>query len=313
MHIAVYGTGRVGRPTAFAVLLRRVADEITVCDIKPNLARAVRNDLAHAAAGYHDDVKLYYADRDEDVSGADMVIVTAGFPRPQGVHISRRDLASKNASIVRQVAEASRDRNPRAKYVVVTNPVDSMAMICHRFTEAPFVISTGTNLETQRLRAVLSEKLCVPVSGIQGWVGGEHGEKAVVLWSTVKINGLTFDEKVAEAGLNITKDEVSAYIKAVSESIVDGLGATEYGPAASFSRIVHAILRNTDEVLSIATPKKLPGFDEDVWVSAPTRMGRVLDASPYEALTEAEKGLIADAARAILETYRGAYQTVASA
>lgn len=312
MHIAVFGTGRVGRPTAFAIMLKDVADELTVCDTKANLARAVRNDLSHAAPGYHLDTKLYATEKDEDVTGADVVVITAGFPRPQGVHISRRDLASKNASIVAQVASASRDRNPGAKYVVVTNPVDSMAMVCHRFTEASFVISTGTNLESQRLRSTLAEKLDAPASAIQGWAGGEHGEKAAVLWSTVRVEGLSFEDATAKVGTALTREDVANHIRAVSETIVDGLGATEYGPAASFSRIVNAIVRNTDEVLAIATPRRIPGIEEDVWVSAPVRVGQRLDTSPFGALLPEEKGLVADAAWAIYETFNVASASLAS-
>jgi malate dehydrogenase len=307
MHLAIYGLGRVGRPTSFAMLLKSFADQVTLCDTKPNLARAVRDDLAHSMAGYHSDVKLYHADRDEDVSGADLVVITAGFPRPQGVQISRRDLASKNATIVRQIAEASKDRNKHAKYIVVSNPVDSMAMICHKFTDASFVISTGTNLETQRFRVAISEKLGIPLSKIQGWVGGEHGEKAVPFWSTVRVEGAPFEQKAKEKAISLTEAEVLEYVKVVSEHIIDGLGATEYGPAASFSRIANAIVRNTDEVLPVATPRRFPGIDEEVWVSVPTRLGTVLDSSAYDNLTNSEKQGLLDAAHAIYSTFKPAY------
>jgi malate dehydrogenase len=312
MHLAVYGLGRVGRPTSFAMLLKSFADQVTLCDTKPNLARAFRDDMAHSMAGYLSDVKLDYADRDEDVSGADLVVIAAGFPRPQGVQISRRDLASKNASVVKQISEASRDRNGKAKYIVVTNPVDSMAMICHKFTEAPFVISTGTNLETQRFRVVISENLGVPVSRVQGWVGGEHGEKAVPLWSTVRVEGESFERRVEKSNVALTKVQVLEYVKAVSERIIDGLGATEYGPAASFSRIANAIVRNTDEVLPVATPRRFPGLDEDVWVSVPTKLGTALDSSAYERLTGSEKQELTEAAQAVYATFKPAYDGLGS-
>jgi len=41
---------------------------------------------------------------------------------------------------------AVRVSNKGAKYVVITNPVDVMTMVCKKYSKADFVISTGTNL-----------------------------------------------------------------------------------------------------------------------------------------------------------------------
>ncbi|MDQ1279741.1 MAG: Ldh 1 protein [Thermoproteota archaeon] len=38
IHIAVIGNGRIGRPTAYSVLNERLADEISLVDIKPRLS-----------------------------------------------------------------------------------------------------------------------------------------------------------------------------------------------------------------------------------------------------------------------------------
>ncbi|MEM3503105.1 MAG: hypothetical protein QW134_02655, partial [Nitrososphaeria archaeon] len=73
MHIAQIGTGRVGRPTAYTILCSKIADEITVCDIKPGLAKAFAEELKHASASLGIDVKINSCERDEDVSGADLI------------------------------------------------------------------------------------------------------------------------------------------------------------------------------------------------------------------------------------------------
>jgi malate dehydrogenase len=89
---------------------------------------------------------------------------------------------------------AVRVSNKGAKYVVITNPVDVMTMVCKKYSKADFVRSTGTNLESLRFRSKLAEVLAVPRSKVQGWVGGEHGEEAALLWSTVKIDGFPLEK-----------------------------------------------------------------------------------------------------------------------
>ena len=99
-----------------------------------------------------------------------------------------------NASLVRNISKMTKSGNRGAKYIVITNPVDAMAMVCKKFTRADFVIGTGTNLESLRFRSRLATELNVPVSKVQGWVGGEHGQSMVALWSTAKVYGKSTDE-----------------------------------------------------------------------------------------------------------------------
>ena len=47
MHIAQIGTGRVGRPTANAIICAGLADTLTVCDVKAGLATAFAEELKH--------------------------------------------------------------------------------------------------------------------------------------------------------------------------------------------------------------------------------------------------------------------------
>lgn len=303
MHIAQIGTGRVGRPTIYTIMCAGLADTITVCDIKPGLAAAFAEELKHVTASVGINVEINSCERDEDVCNADIILISAGSPRIPGVKMSRRDLAVQNANIVKYVAEVTAPRNPGAKYVVITNPVDAMAMVCKKYSKAEFVISTGTNLESLRFRSKLAERLKVPVSDVRGWVGGEHGDAAVILWSTVKIGNTSVDEYVRSTNKELNKEEVEVYVKSVSKMIIDNIGGTEYGPAASFRDIVRAIVKNTNEILSIATPTKFEGIPEPVFVGTPVKLGRSIGLSLYEKLSEAEKTAIKEAARAIYQTY----------
>jgi malate dehydrogenase len=224
--------------------------------------------------------------------------------------MSRRDLAVQNAKIIKYIAEVTSPNNPSAKYIVITNPVDAMAMVCKKYSKAEFVISTGTNLESLRFRSKLAATLEAPVSKVQGWVGGEHGEAAVILWSTTKVNGLPVEEYAKSKNKTLRKDEIESYMKAISKFVVDNIGGTEYGPAASFRDIVRAIVRNTGEIVSVATPMKFEGISEPVFVGTPLKLGNSIGPSLYDALSNEEKKGIWEAAKAIYETYLTAMEGI---
>jgi malate dehydrogenase len=310
LHIAQIGTGRVGRPTAYTIMCAELADTITVCDTKPGLAKAFTEELRHVTASLRLDVEIVACERDEDVKGADIILVSAGKPRTPGVKMSRRDLAVQNGQIVKYVAETTAPNNPDAKYVVVTNPVDAMAMVCKKYSKAEFVISTGTNLETLRFRSGLAKALNVPVSMIEGWVGGEHGQNAAILWSTVKITDLPLQKYLETTGKSLLKEEIADYVKSVSKFIIDNIGGTEFGPAASFRDIARAIVKNSNELLPVAAPMKFSGLSEPVFVSVPRRLGNSIGGSTYNILSAKEKTEIVDAAEAIYQTYETTIEAI---
>lgn len=310
MHIAQIGTGRVGRPTAYSILNAELADTLTVCDTKPGLAAAFAEELKHVTASTGLNVEINACDKDEQVAGADVILVSAGEARTPGVKMTRRDLAIKNAKIVKTIAEATSPRNRGAKYVVISNPVDAMGMVCKKYTKADFVISAGTNLESLRFRAKIAQMLGVPVSQVQGWVGGEHGDAAIPLWSTTKIDGVQIDKYAAAKGVVVPKSEAEAYVKSVSKLILDNIGATEYGPAASFRDITRAIVQDTNEVLPIAAPLVLEGVPEATCVSVPRPLGKVVGTSSYDRLSAEEQKGIGESAKAIYQTYQLATENI---
>ena len=304
MHIAQMGTGRVGRPTAYAIMCAELADTITICDTKPGLANAFAEELRHVTASLSLDIEIIPSEKDEDVSRADIILISAGKPRSPRVKMTRRDLAIQNGQIVKNIAEATAPNNPDTKYVVITNPVDALAMVCKKISKAKFVISTGTNLESLRFRSGLARALEVPVSTVEGYVGGEHGQNAVILWSTVKVNGMPLDEYLKLNGKTLNKDELDSYVKSISKFIVDNIGGTELGPAASFRDIVRAIVRNTNEVLAVASPMKFNALPEPVFVSVPRRLGNAIGPYSYNSFPLQERNELDDAAKAIYQTYK---------
>ena len=176
VHIAVMGNGRIGRPTAYTLLNERLAEEFSVVDTRPGLAWAFGEELSHVAASLKYDVKINTYEEDEGVEGADLVVVCPGKPRTPGVEMDRRDLVAANAEIINHIAEVMPPRNPGARWVIVTNPVDAMATLFRRVSGAKYVIGTGDHPDTLRFRAKLSRDLGVRSRASRGLSGASTGQ-----------------------------------------------------------------------------------------------------------------------------------------
>lgn len=310
LHIAVVGNGRIGRPTAYTLFNERLADEFSLVDVKPGQAWAFGEELKHVAASLRYDVKINTYEEDEGVTGADLVVVCPGKPRIPGVQMDRRELVGANAEIINFIAEVMPPNNPDAKWVIVTNPVDAMATLFRKVSGADFVIGTGDHPDTLRMRAKLATDLGVPVSRVEGFVGGEHGSSAYPLWSTVKIGGKPLEEYLSQTGRELDREAVVGYVRGISKKVVDIVGGTEVGPAAGFRDIIRSILEDRGEVYSISQPLELPGIPEAVNVNVPTRVGSAIGPNIWDQLTEEERANIVEAAKAIYSNYLMGWERV---
>ena len=313
VHIAVVGNGRIGRPTAYTLFNERLANEFSLVDTKPGLAWAFGEELSHVAASLRYDVDINTYEMDEGVEGADLVVVCPGKPRIPGVQMDRRDLVAANAEIINHVAEVMPANNPDAKWVIVTNPVDAMATLFRRVSEDEYVIGTGDHPDTLRFRTRLARDLGVPVSSVEGYVGGEHGSAAYPLWSTVRVGGEALGDYLSDTGKNLDREEVVGYVRGVSKRVVDIIGGTEVGPAAGFRDIVRSILQNRGEIYSVSHPLRLPGLPETVNVGVPTRVGLELGPNIWDSLPPEEQDNIVEAAKAIHANYLTGLEAVGRA
>jgi len=307
LHIAMIGVGRVGQVTAFALAHEPYIHELTLVDVAPKLAWAVAEEMRHARAGMHVPIEVNAFEKVDEISNADIVVVTAG--KPAAPRMGRRGLVEANAKIIKSIAEAVVPRNPSARYVIVTNPVDALATLFRKASKANYVISSGCHLDTLRFRAEIAKQLKVPVNNVEGYVAGEHGDNDVFLWSTAQVNGESFDEHVKKRNLNVSKAEIVSAVHENTEAILEKLGGTMYGPATAFREIVRAIALNTHSLLSVGTPYKTAEIPEPVHVSIPLKLGMSIGPTIEHALTQEERRKLGEAAKAIYSTYEIAYES----
>ena len=95
------------------------------------------------------------------------------------------------------------------------------------------------------------------------------------------------------------RNKIKVYTKQVSKFIVNNIRGTEYGPEASFRDFTKAIVRNTNEVLSVSIPFELPTVSKSIFAGIPIRLGWRLGTSLYNTLTREEQNGIVDTGKKI--------------
>ncbi len=234
MKVGVVGVGKLGGEIAFAVARDGTWDEIVLTDVVQELAWAQAEDIRSGIAERSDTVVR--AGTVNDLAQSDVVLMVAGQGRKPGM--TRLDLLHANAPLVRDLSRQVAAAAPRATLIVLTNPVDVLTTIAWEASGLPRdrVLGSGALLDSVRLRCLIADRFAVRPSQVEAIVVGEHGERAVPLFSRVKVRG----EPVA-----FTVEEKAALLddlRAVSGRIIAGKGGTAYGPAGATASLLHALM-----------------------------------------------------------------------
>jgi len=290
--VGFIGVGKIGQTIVYSSIVSGAVDEAVIYDIIPELPEKFEHELRHAFATKGIKTEILGTNNLDDVAGMDMVVISAGKPRKPGM--SRRDLFVDNAKIMMDLAGKLALKNPGAIYLMVANPVDMMASVFMKYSKE-YTISTGDQVETMRMRSYIAKKLKVPVTQVDGFVGGEHGEDAVVLWSTVKVKGKPIDN------FNINKQEVEDYVKKIPGEIIRVMGGTTWGPGTIIADIIKAVSLNENRVMSIATPRQYEG--QIIHVSSPIVVSSSIGPSLETLLDEKDRWHLNSAMKDFYEAY----------
>ncbi len=204
MDVAVLGaTGDVGRQVCTQLVERQVLPTTSRLQLvgRPggSSGRAVHGLRADLVDAYDEHAPVLDVALDPADVVADVVVVAAGRtvpPRSDGVPPSRAELAAENAAVFRAYADALAAHGSGSEVVVVvSNPVElGVAVMAERLGRHR-VIGMGAWLDTLRFRREIAVQLGVRRHRVGGFVGGQHGDDAVPLWSTVRISGLDVAER----------------------------------------------------------------------------------------------------------------------
>ena len=270
VKIAIVGAGNVGATFAYALLGSGLASQIVLIDANKDRAEGEAMDLNHAVPLTHS--TTIRAGDYSDCAGAAITVITAGSAQKPGE--TRLDLVKRNYSIFQSIIPQIVKANPDGILLIASNPLDILSYAAMKLSGLPpqRVIGSGTLLDTARFRYLLSQHAGVDPRSVHAYIIGEHGDSEVPVWSLANIAGMnltdyckmnceSYDPQVYEKIFENTRD--AAY------HIIERKGATYYGIGMGLVRIVEALLRGQNTVLSVST--LISGYYgiEDVYLSLP--------------------------------------------
>ncbi|VWX36313.1 malate dehydrogenase [Exiguobacterium oxidotolerans] len=270
--ISVIGSGFTGATTALYLAQKELGD-IVLVDMPqledPTKGKAL--DLQETAPIQGFDSWIQGTSDYKDISDSDIVVITAGIARKPGM--SREDLVSTNATVMKSVTKEIVQHAPESIIIVLTNPVDAMTYTV--FQESGFpkerVIGQSGVLDTARFRTFIAMELNVSVKDVSGFVLGGHGDDMVPLLRYSQAGGIPVEKL-------ISADRLAAIVERTRKGggeIVQllGNGSAYYAPAAAIVEMVEAILKDQRRILpAIAYLEGEYGY-HDLYFGVPTIIG----------------------------------------
>jgi L-lactate dehydrogenase len=273
--IGLIGAGLVASAAALAITTRGAAREIVVVNRNHERARGLVTDLQYGSV-LSPPVELR-AGEYSDLSGASVVVITAGINEKAGGATNRQDrsgrlrLLDANAAIYREIVPRVVDAAPEAVILVVSDPPDALADVTRRLAGHERIVSSGTFLDSLRFRFHLGQRLGASPQSIEAQVLGEHGTSQVYLWSSARIAGKPVLDEIDERGWSRSefRKNIEQDVRYANISIIEGTGASQLGIGIVTARLVEAILRDEQLVIPVGSFQQKYGAT----LSLPARLG----------------------------------------
>jgi malate dehydrogenase len=272
MKVTVVGAGNVGATCADVLAYREVANEIVLIDIKEGLAEGKSLDIwQKAPIDLYDSRTVGSTNDYKKTAGSDVVVITSGLPRKPGM--SRDDLITTNAGIVKSVTENIVAHSPNAIIIVVSNPLDVMTYQAHITSKFPRTRLMGMAgiLDTARYRAFLAEALNISPKDIQAMLLGGHGDTMVPLPRYTTVAGIPVTELIDKDKLNAILERT----KVGGGELVKLMGTSAwYAPGSAAAQMVEAIVKDQRRVFPVCVKLEGEYGIKDCYLGVPVILGK---------------------------------------
>ena len=300
MRISVIGAGNVGATCANVIASRELCNEVVLLDIKEGIAEGKSLDMWQTAPVNNYDTRIVGSTNDySKTAGSEVVVITSGLPRKPGM--SRDDLISTNAEIVKSVTENVIKHSPDCIIIVVSNPLDVMTYCAYLTAkiDSKRVFGMAGILDTARYRAFLAEAIGCNPKDIQGMLLGGHGDTMVPLPRYTTVSGIPVTELIDDAKLNAIIDRA----KKGGGELVNLMGTSAwYAPGAAAAQMTEAIVRDQKRIFPVCAWLQGEYGLKDIYLGVPVVLGKKGIEKIIELkLNDAEMKLVNESAKSVKE------------
>lgn len=255
--IALIGGGQIGGVLAQLIALRQLGDVI-MFDIVEDLPQGKTLDIGEASRIDGFDVKVEGTNDYKDLSGSNLVIITAGLPRKPGM--SRDDLLVTNAKIMNSVAQGVQKNAPDAIVIIISNPLDAMVTLFKKVSGFPQnrVFGQAGVLDSSRFSTFIAWELGISVKDVNAMVLGGHGDTMVPIVRYANANGIPVMELLErkygdKAKAKEVMDAMVQRTKMAGGEVVKLLktGSAFYSPASAAISMAEAIIYDEKRLMPV--------------------------------------------------------------
>ena len=271
--VTVIGAGNVGATCANAIAHMKICSELVLLDIKEGLSEGKAIDMMQTAKMYGFDTRIKGVTNDYAATrNSDVIIITSGIPRKPGM--TREELIGVNAGIVNGVVGNALKYSPKAIFIIISNPMDTMTYLTLKATGLPKnrVIGMGGQLDSNRFCYYLSQALKAAPSDVEGIVIGGHGDTTMIpLISKATCKSMPVTKLLRKAVAE----------KVVADTMVGGATLTKllgtsawYAPGASCAAMVKSILLDEKKVFPCCCYLEGEYGQDDLCIGVPAVIGK---------------------------------------
>ena len=270
-RIAIFGAGNVGATAAF-LMAREGLGDIRLIDKAAGLAAGKAEDIRQSLALVGSPVDVSGGDAVSQCRDADLVVITAGFPRKVGM--SREDVLRANMDVLHDVMGAVREQAPGAIVLMVSNPVDILTHAALRMGDWPRtrILGLSGQMDAHRLRRFIADALEVGVEDVQAEVLGPHSDDMLIPPRLCTVKGIPLPELLPADAIEGLLDNT----RHAGGRLIEKTGGLSpfFTAAATITELARAIVHDEDRLVSASVLLQGEYGLEDVCMAMPIRLGR---------------------------------------
>ena len=296
--VTVVGAGKYGSATTQRLAEADLVDEVVMTDIVEGLPQGLALDMNQSRPVVGHRSMVVGTNDYADTAGSDVVVITAGLPRKPGM--SRMDLLTVNAGIVKGVVEQIVAASPDCVIIVVTNPLDHMATLAAEVSgfPKPRVMGQAGILDSSRFAHFISEATGADIQSIRAITLGSHGDTMVPVPSLSRVGDRPLTDVLSAEII----EELVVRTRNGGAEIVGLLktGSAYFAPSAAAAAMVTAVLKDSGQEMPVCAWMTGQYGIKDVYLGVEAKIGaggvQRVDELP---VTDGELAALREAAEAV--------------